>query len=88
MRDSIENDQLYFRGPQLLDPESEWLNSFFSKSKINKNFIHFKEKMYSYTDFFGKTCLKENTNQPSILHNAQTIKLNKYIKKIEKKKKY
>lgn len=85
MRDNIENDHLYFKGPQFLDRESEWLNSFFSKSRINNDFNHYREQMYSYTDFFGKVHLKENTNQPSISQNANTIKINNYIKKIEKK---
>ena len=86
MRDSIESDHLYFTGPHFLDPKSEWLNSFFSKNEINKNFIHFKENLYSYTDFFDKISLKENSTQPLILNNIKNIKLNSYIKKIEKKK--
>ena len=73
MRDILDDQETYFKGPQFLNADSGWLKSFFNDEDIKKKFLCFKEQLYSYTELFGKTFLKKNTNQPLIPFDVKKI---------------
>ncbi len=83
MRDTLEDQEIYFKGPQFLNAESIWLKSFFNDKDIKKKFLSFKEQLYSYTDIFGKSVIKKNTNQPLIPFDIKKINSNNKTIKIK-----
>ena len=83
MRDILEDQEIYFKGPQFLNAESIWLKSFFNDKDIKNKFLSFKEQLYSYTDIFGKAVIKKNTNQPLISFDIRKINSNNKTIKIK-----
>ena len=83
MRDILEHRETFFKGPQFLNADSLWLKSFFNDEDIKKKFLCFNEQLYSYTDLFGKTFLKKNTNQPLIPFDIKKISPNNKVNKMK-----
>lgn len=80
MKDTMIKNDIFFSGPQYLDPNSFWIKQIFNKKEFNFFFELFSFSYASYTELFNEEVLTKNFAHPATLIKFKKLELLKQSK--------